>query len=40
MATDQKSVDFVLDQIENAGEITAKKMFDEYGSTQIGKFLD
>ena len=31
MATDQKFVDFVLDQIENAGEITAKKMFGEYG---------
>lgn len=40
MATDQKSVDFVLDQIENAGEITAKKMFGEYGFTQIGKFSD
>ena len=40
MATDQKFVDFVLDQIENAGEITAKKMFDEYGFTQIGIFLD
>lgn len=31
MASDQKFVDFVLDQIENAGEITAKKMFGEYG---------
>ena len=30
MASDQKFVDFVLDQIENAGEITAKKMFGEY----------
>ncbi len=31
MASDQKFVDYVLDQIENAGEITAKKMFGEYG---------
>ncbi|NUO02224.1 MAG: TfoX/Sxy family protein [Saprospiraceae bacterium] len=30
MASDQKFVEFVLDQIENAGEITAKKMFGEY----------
>ena len=27
MASDKEFVDFVLDQIENAGEITAKKMF-------------
>ena len=31
MASDKEFVDFVLDQIENAGEITAKKMFGEYG---------
>ncbi len=31
MASDQGFVDFILDQIENAGEITAKKMFGEYG---------
>ena len=31
MASDQKFVDYVLGQIENAGEITAKKMFGEYG---------
>ncbi len=31
MASDQKFVDFVLEQIKNAGEITAKKMFGEYG---------
>lgn len=30
MASDQKFVDFVLDQIEKAGVITAKKMFGEY----------
>lgn len=31
MASDQNFVDFVLEQIKNAGEITAKKMFGEYG---------
>lgn len=31
MASDQKFVDYVVEQIENAGEITAKKMFGEYG---------
>ena len=39
MATDQKFVDFVLDQIENAGEITAKKMFGEYGIYADGKIF-
>jgi TfoX/Sxy family transcriptional regulator of competence genes len=31
MASDVKFVDFVVEQIKNAGEITAKKMFGEYG---------
>ena len=31
MASDQNFVEFVLDQIKNAGVITAKKMFGEYG---------
>lgn len=31
MASDQTFVDFVVDQIENAAGITAKKMFGEYG---------
>lgn len=31
MASDQKFVDFVTDQIKGAGEIAAKKMFGEYG---------
>jgi len=31
MASRKEFVDFVLDQIEDAGEITAKKMFEEYG---------
>ena len=39
MATNQEFVDFVLDQIENAGEITAKKMFGEYGIFSNGKIF-
>jgi TfoX/Sxy family transcriptional regulator of competence genes len=39
MATDKEFVDFVLDQIENAGEITAKKMFGEYGIFSSGKIF-
>ncbi len=31
MASEQKFVDYVVGQIENAGEIRAKKMFGEYG---------
>jgi len=31
MASDQSFVEFVVDQIENAGEIRYKKMFGEYG---------
>ena len=31
MASNQTFVDFVVGQIKNAGEITAKKMFGEYG---------
>lgn len=31
MASDQKFVDFVLEQIQNVGNITVKKMFGEYG---------
>jgi TfoX/Sxy family transcriptional regulator of competence genes len=30
MASDQTFVDFIVDQIDNAGEISAKKMFGEY----------
>jgi len=39
MASDKAFVDFVLDQIENAGEITAKKMFGEYGVFSDGKIF-
>lgn len=31
MASDQKFVDYILEQIENNGEITGRKMFGEYG---------
>ena len=39
MASDQNFVDFVIDQIKNAGEITAKKMFGEYGIYADGKIF-
>lgn len=39
MASDQNFVDFVLEQIKNAGAITAKKMFGEYGIYADGKIF-
>jgi len=39
MASDQTFVDYVLEQIENAGEITAKKMFGEYAVYSDGKIF-
>lgn len=39
MASDKDFVDFVIDQIENAGEITARKMFGEYGVYSNGKLF-
>lgn len=39
MPSDQKFVDFVVDQIKNAGEISAKKMFGEYGVYADGKLF-
>ena len=39
MASNQNFVDFVLEQINNAGEITAKKMFGEYGIYADGKMF-
>lgn len=39
MASDQNFVDFVVDQIQNAGEISAKKMFGEYGIYSDGKIF-
>lgn len=37
MASDQNFVDFVLEQIKNVGEVTAKKMFGEYAVYANGK---
>ncbi|MEP6260337.1 MAG: TfoX/Sxy family protein [Gillisia sp.] len=39
MASNQKFVDYVIEQIEDAGEITAKKMFGEYGIYSDGKIF-
>ena len=39
MATDKSFVEFVVDQIENAGEITYKKMFGEYALYCKGKVI-
>jgi len=44
MASDKKHLDFVLDQMSPAGNITAKKMFGEYGiycdGTIVALFCD
>ena len=39
MASDQNYVDFVKEQIQNVGEITAKKMFGEFGIYSDGKLF-
>lgn len=39
MASNTNFVDFVLAQIKNSGEITAKKMFGEYGIYADGKLF-
>jgi TfoX/Sxy family transcriptional regulator of competence genes len=39
MASEINFVDFVLEQIKNSGEITAKKMFGEYGIYSNGKLF-
>lgn len=39
MASDTSFIKFILDQIENAGEITAKKMFGEYAICANGKLF-
>jgi TfoX/Sxy family transcriptional regulator of competence genes len=39
MASGINFVDFVLEQIKNSGEITAKKMFGEYGIYSDGKLF-
>ncbi len=39
MASTQQFVDFVIEQIKGCGEITAKKMFGEYGIYADGKIF-
>lgn len=39
MASNQDFVDFVCGQIQNVGEISAKKMFGEYGIYSDGKIF-
>ena len=39
MSSDQNFVDFVLKQIKNTGEVTAKKMFGEYAIYAKGKLF-
>lgn len=39
MASDLGFVEFIVDQIENAGEITYKKMFGEYALYSDGKVV-
>lgn len=39
MASSQDFVNFLIDQIQGAGEITAKKMFGEYGIYSDGKIF-
>jgi TfoX/Sxy family transcriptional regulator of competence genes len=39
MATDKDFVDFVVEQIQNAGSIHAKSMFGEYGIFSNGKIF-
>jgi TfoX/Sxy family transcriptional regulator of competence genes len=39
MASETHFVDFVVAQIKNSGEITAKKMFGEYGIYSDGKLF-
>ena len=39
MSSDKNFVEFVVDQIENAGQITYKHMFGEYGIFSDGKIF-
>lgn len=39
MATDRKTVDYILDQMANAGAVSAKPMFGEYGVYCDGKMV-
>ena len=39
MASDKKFMDYIVEQIDNAGEITYKSMFGEYGVFSDGKIF-
>jgi TfoX/Sxy family transcriptional regulator of competence genes len=39
MASEEHFVDFVMEQIRHAGEVTVKKMFGEYGIYSDGKLF-
>ena len=39
MASNQEFVDFVVSQVDSVGEITARKMFGEYGIYANGKIF-
>ena len=39
MASDPKTVDFIIDQIAAAGDVSARKMFGEYGVYCDGKMV-
>ena len=39
MASDQNYVDFIVDQLEDVGQISFKKMFGEYGIYSNGKLF-
>ena len=39
MSTQQSTVDFLLEQMESAGKVSAKKMFGEYGVYCEGKMV-
>lgn len=39
MATNRKTVDYIIDQVANAGAVSAKPMFGEYGVYCDGKMV-
>ena len=39
MATDRKTVDYIVDQMAEAGSVTARAMFGEYGLYCQGKMI-
>lgn len=39
MASDPKTVDFIIDQIAEAGDVSARKMFGEYGVYCDGRMV-